>query len=106
MDFSSTQSVAPQTPRERAKTKETSPLSHGERVVAVGDPVRGLLLARSPKELDSQTSSPLQSCQLVQAVKRGCLVTLRQRRIVKHRIDEVLHRPLENEYRLADVQKF
>ena len=46
------------------------------------------------------------SRQLVYTIERSLLVALRQGRIVKHRIDEVLHRPLENEYRLADVQKF
>ena len=48
----------------------------------------------------------LQPRQLVEAVKRGRLVTLRQRGIVEYRIDEVLYRPLENENRLADMQEF
>src|SRR5665213_3050148 len=42
----------------------------------------------------------------VHAIERGHFVALRQRRIVEHRLDEVLQLAIERHYRLADVQQF
>src|SRR5256885_6784766 len=49
---------------------------------------------------------PLEARQLVQAVERGGLVTLRQRRIVEDGIDKVLDRGAQDHNRLADVEQF
>src|SRR6185437_15796641 len=43
--------------------------------------------------------------QLVDAVERRLFVTLGQRWIVKHGLDEVVHRALQNQHRLPDVQQ-
>src|ERR1700733_11613513 len=49
--------------------------------------------------------STLQTRQFVQAVERGGLITLGQRRIVENGIHKVIHGPLQDHDRLADMQQ-
>src|SRR5579884_736996 len=44
--------------------------------------------------------------QLIQPIERRRLVAFRQRRIVEYRVHEILHRSLQREHRLPDVQQF
>src|SRR5437899_1442208 len=43
--------------------------------------------------------------QLIDAVERRLLVALGQRRVIEHRVDEVVDRSLEDHHRLPDVQQ-
>src|SRR5664279_2356648 len=51
-------------------------------------------------------SALLKPHQLVDTVECGYLVTLRQSRIVEHRLHEVIDSAFQNHHRLADVQQF
>src|ERR1700738_1123177 len=55
--------------------------------------------------LATEIAAPLRPSELVQSVERRGLVALGQSRVVKDRVDEILHRSLEDHHGLADVQQ-
>src|SRR5579885_697215 len=69
-------------------------------------PTQICLVASTPIDCRMAKSSGFNAGQLIQPVKRRRLVTFCERRIVEDRIHEIIHRALENEHRLPDVQQF
>src|SRR5438876_1046751 len=91
-------------------------LDHHGDVVQVGrelggDPVEGvgdetLDLRALHRSLDHPAAAkPRQASEAIQAVQRGHLVGLRERRVVEDVVDEVVDGPAEGEDRLADVHE-
>src|SRR5438876_991332 len=91
-------------------------LDHHGDVVQVGrelggDPVEGvgdetLELRALHRSLDHPAAAkPRQASEAIQAVQRGHLVGLRERRVVEDVVDEVVDGPAEGEDRLADMHE-